>query len=94
MPSYQIRRETGGDSVIVTLLVINTGEEPTTLMTYAHAPGAKRQQAPISDLPPRGAAVRSFVFRHAADDLKNSHVQAGVIERAGLGRLTHRVKIE
>lgn len=94
IPSYQIRRDTSGDSVVVTLLVINTGEEPTTLMTYAHAPGLKRQKAPISDLPPRGAAVRSFVFRHQADELKGSEVQVGVIESAGLGRLTRRITIE
>ncbi len=94
IPSYQVRREAGGDSVIVTLLVINTGEEPTTLMAFAQAPGAKRQQAPISNLPPRGAAVRSFVFRHALQDLQDADVQVGIIESSGLGRLTRRTRIE
>ena len=94
LPSYQIRRSDEGDDVIVTLLVVNTGQESTTLMTYAQAPNMKRQQAPISDLPPRGAAVRSFVFRHAADDLEGADVQVGIIESVGLGRLTRRLHIE
>lgn len=94
IPSFQVRREAGGDTVIVTLLVINTGETPTTLMAFAQAPGEKRQQAPISDLPPRGAAARSFVFRHAREKLSNANVQVGVIESAGLGRLTRRIRIE
>ena len=94
IPSYDVRRTGDRADLVVTLLVINTGDEPATLTAYAQARGLKREHAPISDLQPSAAAVRRFVFRGAADDLAGSHVQVGVIESIGLGRLTQRLRID
>lgn len=94
LPSYQVQREDGREDLVVTALIINTGDRPTTLTSYAQAPGQKRLQATISGLEPRAAAVRRFVFPGAAKELLGADVQVGVIEAVGLGRLTHRLKIE
>ncbi len=94
LPSYQVQREDGRENLVVTVLIINTGDRPTTLTSYAQAPGQKRLQATISGLEPRAAAVRRFVFPGAAKELLGADVQVGVIEAVGLGRLTHRLKIE
>lgn len=93
-PSYQIRRTNGRADLIVTLLVVNTGKDATTLTAYAQAPGKKRQQAPISNLAPRAAAVRRFLYRGAGDELVGADIQVGAIEAVGLGRLTRRLHVE
>lgn len=94
IPSYLVRRHDGVRDVIVTLLVLNTGDAPATMTTFAQAPNMKRQQAPISDIPARGAAVRRFIFRDVGEALLQRDIQVGVIQGEGLGRLTRRVRIE
>lgn len=86
------RRTDGGD-IVVTVLVTNTSDRRVTMTASLAAPGAPRQQAPISALAPGASTARNFTLRAAADRLSGKRVRVGLEEAGGPLRLNKTISI-
>ncbi len=95
IPSHRIERtEDGRLDAIVSMRIINRGDEPLTIEAFAQAPGYRREFRPISRLAPGATTTRYFRYQDGGTRLLGRTVRVGVRENDGTGRLNMSLKIE
>jgi hypothetical protein len=95
-PSYRVEPSADGAGLdlVVSLLITNSGTSPLTVEAFAHAPGYRAFEAPVSALEPGGSITRRFRFDHGGDRLKGRAIRVGLKETIGTGRINRTLEID